>query len=1039
MPPLKASKKILFSLLVLFSSLSLFAQQTFNKVTGIVTDKSGDPIPYVNIQLKNNIVAATTTLDGTFIINLASLDMTLIFSAVGYQTQEVELQGSKFLSVVLDDKYSELDQAIVVGYGSLQKSVITGAISSLKNKEFKDQPVSVIGSAMQGKMAGVNIVTPSGTPGAGLLFNVRGSFNPLYVVDGIPLLSENNSALETSYDLEGNAVGRGQSVTSIADINPNDIESIEVLKDASAAAIYGSRAANGVVLITTKRGTADRTEFGLNTYYGMQEVSRTIPFMSGTEMLELIEDARKQDLAIYNSDNNAFNDIPNFNPAILTNPLDNFKASSQNTNWLNEVLRKAPIRNVELYARGGNHRTKFHISGNYFDQDGIVINSGFKRMSARLNLDHKVSEHLSIGNTLSLSRSINRRSFNDNTYTGVITNALGASPFMPAYNEDGTYANYEDYQASWLSENPVKSAYEVKSTTNTNRVLGSIFADYRVNQALKFRSTWSIDYTDLTDNQFTSPLMANAAQVSGIGIFNTYKALNWVGENYGSYRKTILEDHTLDFVLGTSVQSSNSSRTRIGGQRYPLGSNLEGIGSAGQLLYATGTNGAMGIVSYYSRINYDYKNKLILALSGRYDGSSRFPKGQQYAFFPSASLGYRLIGIQPGDADKFFTDVKLRMSFGKTGDQEIGDFRQKNLYSTGRYNGDATLVPSVAANPVLTWQENTIFNTGVDFEIKKGRIAGALEAFVSNKSRLLFDKRAAGTTGYATVTANAGATQTKGLEFTLYSTLINQGKFRWNANFNITYMKNEYTKLDEDKQIVSAYSDIAPTHIVQVGQPVGTFWGVKYTGVNPQTGDATFEDINNDGVIDNNDAQIIGKAFPTLFGGLNTNIIYKKFDLSIASQFSFGNKVYNLIAAAYNNGGWSDEGWDENNMLTQIYANNSTKMKNRWRNPGDITDVPRASLLRQNYIEASSMFVEDASFWRIRTINLGYTLKQVRKFDSIRIFAQVQNPFIWTKYSGFDPEVSSTGADRGSEQTAGVDYGAYPQARTYTIGFNVIF
>jgi TonB-linked SusC/RagA family outer membrane protein len=1033
-------RRLLFFPLLLLSFF-LQGQENLNRVLGLVSDKSGDPIPYANIRLKNNIVAATTAVDGSFVINLASLDMTLIFSAVGYQEQEVEVAGNKFLNVILEDKYSELDEAVVVGYGSLQKSVITGAISSVKNKEFKDQPVTVIGNAIQGKLAGVNIVTPSGTPGAGMLFNIRGSFNPLYVVDGIPLLSENNSALETSYDLEGNSVGRGQSVTSIADINPNDIESIEVLKDASAAAIYGSRAANGVVLITTKRGTADRTEFGVNTYSGVQEVSKKIPFLSGTELRELLEDARQQDLAIYNKDNNAFNDIDGFNPAMLSDSsLTKFAESSDlNTVWLDEVMRRAPVRNVEVYARGGNNRTKFHISGNYFDQQGIVLNSGFTRSSARLNLDHRVSEHFSLGNTLSLSRSVNQRSFNDNTYTGVITNAIGASPFMPAYEDDGSYANYEDYEATWLSENPVKSAKEVKATTITNRVLGSIFADYRFNNALKFRTSWSIDYTDLTDNQFISPLMADVAEQSGKGFYNTFKAINWVGENYLSYRKAILEDHTFDVVLGTSMQSSTSARTRIAVQNFPKGSGLQNIGAAGQILNSNSYNGALGIVSYYGRFNYDYKNKLIVALSGRVDGSSRFPTGQQYAFFPSLSVGYRIVGLKPEDLEKVLTDLKFRMSYGVTGDQEIGDFRQKDLYGPSRYNGTSTLVPTVLANPILSWQENRIFNTGIDFELRKGRVAGAIEAFVSNKGNLLFDRRVAGTTGFPTVTSNAGKTRSMGAELTLYSTLVNLGKFRWTGNFNLTYMKTKYTELDEDDQIVSAYSDIAPTHIVKVGHPVGTFWGVKYTGVDPDTGDATFEDLNGDGEINNDDAQILGQAFPTLFGGLNTGFVLNKFDLNIASQFSYGNQIYNLIRATYDNGGWANGGFDENNNLTSIYANNSANMKKRWRKPGDVTDVPRASLLTQNYVEASSMYIEDGSFWRIRTINLGYTMKRVRKFDSIRIFAQVQNPFIWTKYSGFDPEVSSTGADRGSEQTAGVDFAAYPQARTYTFGLNVVF
>jgi TonB-dependent starch-binding outer membrane protein SusC len=1034
-----------FLLLSLFLiTFSLQAQENYKKLIGKVMDKANQPIPYANIQIKNNIITSFTNVDGSFEINLASLNMTLIFSAVGYQTKEIDLRGETKLNVVLEDKYSELDEAVVVGYGTLQKSVITGAVSSVKNKEFKDQPVVALGNAIQGKLAGVNVVSPSGTPGAGLLFNIRGSFNPLYVVDGIPLISENNSSLETSYDLGGNAVGKGQSVSSISDINPNDIESIEILKDASAAAIYGARAANGVVLITTKRGNSERTEFGINHYSGIQERTRTIDFLSNSEMLELLKDGLAQDKIIYEKDNTAFGDI---DPKIFDAKFDPAFNSATNTVWLDEVLQRAGINNTEIYARGGSARTRFHISGNYFNQQGIVLNSGFKRMSARVNLDHKVSDKFSLGTTLMLTRTLNQRSFNDNTYTGIITNALGASPFVTPYDENNDYTAVDTAPAAatWLSDNPVKSANEIKATTNSNRVLGSVFAEYKLSSDLRFKSSWSVDYTDLLDNQYFSPLTydAPAEGVNGRGLYSNYKGLNWVAENYLSYSKLIALDHNINIIVGNSVQESKSRRVSFQGENFPNLPNLTEITSAGRVSKRAPTNGALGIVSYFGRINYDFKNKWIAALSFRTDGSSRFAEGNRYASFASSSLGYRIISIEDPQSTSLITDLKARLSYGVTGDQEIGDFTHKNYYGTSIYDGKATVVPTSLANPNLTWQRNKILNAGIDFELKKGRIAGAIEGFISNKSGLLFQSRVPGTTGFGSITSNAGAVRNIGAELTLNATIINRGRFRWNVASNFSMIRNTYTQLDEDEQIVSAYSDIAPTHILKVGHPVGTFWGVKYTGVDPETGDATFDDVNNDGEINNDDAQIIGRAFPTIYGGLNMTINYKRLDLAIASQFSYGNQIYNLIRPAYDNQGWANQGWERDSLgnytITSFYANNSVRMKNRWRVANDETDVPRASLVGQNYVEASSMYIEDGSFIRIRTINVGYNFKHRRGFETARLYVQVQNPFLFTKYTGFDPEVSSTGASNGAEQTAGVDYGAYPQARTYTVGINMTF
>ena len=1023
-----------------------FAQKEFFTVTGIVQDNSGEPIPSVNIQLKGNIVNAVTDKNGAFSINLSNKEATLIFSSISYRTQEVQVEGRRNMTIILEDDLTQLEDAVVVGYGSQKKSVVTGAIASVKNKDFKDQPVANIGSAIQSKVSGVNVTSPSGTPGAGLLISIRGSANPLYVVDGIPIISESNSAITNSYDLEGNTTGQSQNISSIADINPNDIESVEILKDASAASIYGVRAANGVVLITTKRGSTDKTEFGVNMYTGIQQVARRPQFLNSTEMVSLIEEARSQDLAKYNADNTVFG--ADFDPTLLTNPLPAHWKTGQNTDWLEEIFQTAPINNVELFARGGNARTRFHISGNYFNQQGIMINSGYKRYTGRINLDHKVNDRFSIGNTLNLTRSDNQRVFNDDTYSGILTNAQGADPLMPTRDSSGSYSDFTKYHTSWLSDNPLKSANEIKARTSSNRILGSVFGEYRFSTALRFKSTWSLDYTDLVDNQFFSPITTDGEPTSGRAARASYNNLNWLGENYLTYKKTILEDHNLEFVVGNSLQKSVTERTNTKGEGFPIGTNLQRLGNAAVITESKAFGSQWSIMSFVGRLNYDFKNKIILSATVRTDGSSRFAKNNRFATFPSVSLGYRF--VQRGDDDPnytpFLSDLKFRASYGLTGDQEIGDFRNRALWGATIYNGLSGLRPLNNVDAALGWQQNKMLNAGFDFEFKKGRYGGSVEVFKSNKTKLLNDVITAGTTGFKTVTSNAGEVENKGLELQLYGTPINTGKFTMAVNFNATFIKNEIKSLAKygDGELLYIYNDVSASHVSKVGYPVSSFWGVKAIGVNSDTGEMEYEDLNNDGKFDGDDAQIIGKATPDVFGGLNFNFTYKKFDFSVANQFSLGNQVYNFNRYFFGNTGWSDGGWSVNEQtnileINQIFANPTTEVNKRWQKPGDITTVPRASLINRTYLDANSAFVEDGSFWRIRTINLGFTIrpKNTRVFSQARIFTQVQNPFVFTNYSWFDPEVSTNGG--GLDKTAGADYATYPQAKTYTIGINVTF
>jgi len=1024
-------KKRLYTLLLIclgaFIPLTLLQAQT--KIKGKVVDSNQEPLIGASVMQRGGTQGTVTDISGDFELDLPA-NSTLVVSYVGFTTKEVEVGNQTQLRIVLEADNRALDEVVVVGYGTQRKSQITGAIASLKEADIKDQPVSNLASSMQGRVAGLNVMNASGTPGAGLLVNVRGNNAPLYVVDGIPLLSESNSALSTSFDLQGQNVGSGQTLSSVSDINPNDIESIEVLKDASAAAIYGARAANGVILITTKRGKNGLKEASLNVYTGIQNIARPIEFMSSEEMVELIEEARQNDLRLYENDPTYFG--ADFDPSVLTDPVENFDLSSGlNTNWLDEVSRTAPIRNYELSFRSGNDKTRYFSSIGYFDQQGVIIENFYRRFNYRLNLDQTVTDRLNIGVTLNTAVSRNRRSFNDNTYTGIITNALGASPLMPVYEDDGSYASFEDYQANWLSDNPVKSAKEIRAFTNGFRALGTLYAEYKLGSKLSARTAWSGDVNFINDNQFKSPLTADAEAFGGEAFEGSFRNMTWLSENTLNYTST-KGKNTFSALGGVTLQRTQIERTGATGQGFPPG-KLERLSSAANIIRATSEGTAFSILSFLGRVNYDYQNRFLFTLTARADGSSRFAKDNRFGFFPSGAVAWRLTSEEfLAGLKNTFSDLKLRVSYGLTGDQEIGDFENVTFYTASRYAGRAGIQLRNLADPELSWQTNRMLNIGLDYEINGGRFNGSIEFFNSVKARLLSEDIIPATTGFATVTRNGGEVQNIGLEFNLNASLIRGSKLRWNLNFNSTWIHNEIKSLTSDGVYLNAYDDLEATHILQVGQPLGSFLGLRYTGVDPETGDVQFEDTNGDGLIDFDDAQIIGKAMPDWYGGLTNSFSLGRFDLNIFTRFSVGGQVYNLIRGTTENLGWSNEGG-----LSSIYANNTINVRDRWRKPGDQAEYGRASFINLNLALNSSQMVENASFFRVQNVNLGYTFPKVGKLKGLRIYAEAQNLFILTSYKGFDPEVSSNGglADR----TAGVDYGAYPSTRTLLLGANLKF
>ena len=1031
-------------ILILGATSTAFSQV----IQGTVKDIAGIPIPGASVVIKGSSSGTMTSANGEFTLNMIKKDAVLVFSSTGYVKKEVDYIGQLTIVVVLADANKALTELVVVGYGTQKKSDITGAISSVKNKDFKDQPVANIAESIEGKLSGINVTTPSGTPGAGLIVNIRGATNALYVVDGIPMLSESNSALSTSYNTGGESVGSGQNISSIADLNPDDIESVEVLKDASAAAIYGARAANGVILITTKRGKNGKTAINLNFYTGIQKIEKNIKFLSAKDFISLTQEAISNDINVYNiesahfgKDSSRYGSKSVLQGVGLYNPLPYSAATGINTNWLSQILRTAPIRNYELSSRGGSEKTQFFLSGSYFDQSGIIIENYLRRFNTRLNLDHQVNSHLSYGSTLSMTRSINKRSFNDNTYTGVLTNALGASPLMPVYEKDGSYAQSGNYQVNWLSDNPVKSAKEVSAFTNTDRLISSVYSENKFTPALKLRTTWSLDYTNSKDNQYFSPLTVDAQAVGGKIYYSSFNNMTWLNENILSYQKQLNPDNYIEALGGVTRQQSTSDQISISGQGLPTTGGLKTISAAAIINNSSEIPSSWYLTSFLSRVNYRFKNKFLASFSFRADASSRFPTNKRVGYFPSASIGYNLAEESFLKDGNVFDALKFRVSYGLTGDQEIGNFQAISYWRPSKYNGSPGLKPGNLGNPNLSWQSNAIFNVGLDFSILHGVLDGSVEYFNSQRTKLLGQIPQAGTTGFKNVTANSGQVVDKGFEVQLNSRNIKTTSFSWTSSFNISFLKNRIKNLAVDGQLISSYNDGAPTHILKIGQPIGTFIGVKFAGVDQQTGDAMYFNnlgakIRADQVNFSRDETIIGKARPDYFGGLGNNLVYNNWELNISMPFSIGNQVFNTIRSTTEALGWSSASNPGAASTAYVWANTTqNSYDRRWKKPGDITNIPRASFLAQAWYPNGSQYLENASFLKIKTVNLGYTFHFKRFINSMKLYAQVQNLYTFTKYTGFDPEVSSTGG--GNEQTAGIDYAAYPPARTFTFGINL--
>ncbi|MBT9395205.1 TonB-dependent receptor [Hymenobacter sp. NST-14] len=1028
-------KKVILSVLPLVAFAATQATAQTKAVSGRVVDRAtGDGIPGVTVIVKGTSIGVSTNADGSFALNAPTSATTLSLSSVGFISQEVAITDGP-INVGLATDSKQLSEVVVVGYGEQSKALVTGAISQVDAKEFASQPVASVEQVLQGRASGVQVSSNSGTPGGGISVRIRGnnsisaSSDPLYVVDGVPI----NSG---SYSNVG--VGN-QQLNALADINPNDIASIEVLKDASAAAIYGSRGANGVVLVTTKRGQSGKTKITLDAYAGVQQTWNRLDVLNGQQSQDLINEARTNvGLA------------PRYVEA-SPNPSSQQLFTGASTNWQDEIFRDALIQNYTVSASGGDAKTRFLVSGTYFDQEGIVLGSSFNRGSGRFNLDHQVSNKFKVGLSLTGSRSLSNRINNDNNIYGVLSTALLLGSQFPVYNPDGTFGR-DPFSSV---ENPVAAAILPTFLARNNRAIGSLYGDYQLAKGLRLRSSIGGDYLNLKEDVYIPSTALQAVGSSGRGNANSRYDVGWINENTLSYDKQI-GDHSLTVLLGQSAQRSTEQGiiTQVTGFATNKITQL----SAGSVKTEAASDETLWtLLSFFGRVNYNYQGKYIFSGSLRRDGSSRFGTDNKYGYFPAASVAWRVSEEAFLKDNATLSELKLRAGYGVVGNFNIGNFASRNLFGVGatnlaNYNAVAGFAPVQLGVSDLGWEQTTEYSAGIDLGFWENRVSLSANAFQREAKDLLLNRQLPLTSGFTSVTQNIGDLENKGLEFDLTTQNVRSASFSWSTNLNISIIRNEVTRLVDNAPFAAGFANR-----VQVGQPLGSFYGyvvdriyqtageiesdnaearrltgnpnARYQGTtaatNPRPGDIRFRDLNGDGVVTALDQEIIGSAQPKFFGGMNNTLSFKGIDLNFFLQFTKGNQIYNNSRAFA-------EGM--NGQFGQLAST-----LERWTPDNPSTSMPRAAWGDpNNNRRTSDRWLEDGSYMRLKTATLGYNLPTAwiapLRMQSARIYLAGQNLLTFTKYKGLDPEVNTFS---GSNISQGTDFLTFPQARVYQVGVNI--
>ncbi len=969
--------KCLFILLILTLSTAAFGQN----VSGKVTDDKGEPITGVSVVVKGQSNGTMTDDKGNYTLSKVNSSATVVYSFIGMVTKELAVAGRSTINVTLSDDSKSLNEVMVIGYGVVKKSDATGAVAAIKSDDFNKGIVTTPDQLLNGHIAGVQVGADNGQPGGGTSVRIRGinslgaSSDPLYVIDGVPI---DNSRSTTS--VGGDVAMSNTTMNPLSMIAASDIESMTVLKDASATAIYGSRGANGVIMITTKGGKEGKTTLSYSGSAGFSTVSKKLELLSADQYRSYVSGA-----------------------------------GTANTDWQDAIFRTAFVQNHNLSLSGGNQTTSYRASLGASQQEGIVLNTGLNRYTAKANINHKMfNERLILKGDITFS-SYKFDNFMEQQTSGadggVIDNALKSDPTQPIYNADGTF-----HESGAISvRNPVAIAKQNKDVTNGDRFIGSLDATlFLIPKELSFKTNIAYDVDNSLRKAYQPINSSIGKDVSGRALVENNKYSNRLLETYLTYNKSINENNILNIVGGYSWQVFDNYHQYTVGTGFSNDLGADNIGGASSKV-TDNLHERNALISYYGRINYNLYNKYLFTATVRTDGSSKFDEGKKWATFPSAALAWKVSQEDFMKNVSFVNDLKLRIGYGTTGNQGIGNFLYLSNYdvnsNAGTYFGGKFIVPynvKNIANKNLQWEQTSQFNVGTDFSLFNSVLRGTIDYYSKNTTKMLLNIDAVQPAVASTYIDNIGAMTNKGVELSLDAAILNKGDLKWNSNFNIAYNKNKITKLYNDKDIiygiVSGAGATGNTQILRVGESMGSFYVQQYTGI--VNGKETFASA---------DYQIYGKALPDYILGFTNAFSYKDWDFSFVFRSQLGAKVYNNTRAEMSNGN---------------------------RLPGQNTTLEGAEFHKAGgggIVYQSSRWVENASFLRLDNMTLGYNFKVFPSVvKSAKIYATAQNLFVLTKYKGYDPEVNNTAGNKGAN-SVGIDYNTYPHARTITVGLNINF
>jgi TonB-linked SusC/RagA family outer membrane protein len=1040
----KLNTILILIVLNLFSCYAVFAQKT--GVSGTVTDKTGNTVPGVTIVEKGTSNGTVADSDGKYTIQVTGSSSVLIYSFIGLKPQEIEVGQKRVINVVLEEDMVLMDEVVVVGYGTQKRGNVTGSISSVNPKVIKERPITNIEEALQGQVPGLSISSTGGQPGAATKMNIRGissvsgSSQPLIVVDGFPLN-------EISTSGGGGLEGYSAQMSSFSYINPDDIESIEVLKDASATAIYGNRGANGVIMITTKKGRKGEAGITYNGYYGVQEMKKRIDVMDFSEYALYQQTVNPTNRLFTAPDGSAYS-FPD--------------ADDMNIDWQDEIYRRGIVQNHSISVQGKTEKTSYAISGLYNQNKSVLMETNFQKFSNRASIDHNFSDKLMVGANLNISKIINNGVPTDGregTAAGVVISALFENPFRMDNNTQARFRRagvpqsiLDSYVAGHLS-NPDNVAENTKLDKTINRSIANFYANYQFIDWLSFRTTLGADIYNLKDQQFYSKVTPWGQLNNGVATAASVNATNYVNENYFTFAKNF-KKHNLNVLSGVSFQQNKSEYYRTEGrdfQNEQLGYNsLQG---AAEFLSSSSVD-ELFMVSFLARANYSFDDRFLATVSYRADGTSRFIN-DKWGDFYSGALGWNMKKESFLADSRIISELKVRTSIGQVGNANVpiqGALLDQQ-YSNYTFNGNFVngISPQNLENEDLTWETTTQYNAGIDFGIFNNTFSFTADYFIKNTSDLLMLTPVTISTGFSEGWFNVGEIQNKGFELSATYDLITTSGFGWNSKLNLTTMQNEIKKLGNDGEPI--YIDVnfdaicTDEMILQVGGSVNDLYGYQTDGIylpedfNPdgslkegvassgageKPGDIKYKDLKEDGVIDGFDRTVLGNTTPKIFGSWNNSLLFKGITFDVLLQYSFGNKVLNATntrISSFSGSGdnqtsnWLDR-WSEENPTSQQYAR-----------------VP--SLRPADYL------VEDASFVRLQTLRLGYNLPSkwisVLKIKNAKVYMEANNLAVFTNYSGYDPEITSNQVDWRYPFIQGIDYGGFPRATTFITGVNIGF